>query len=42
MSKITILDNEYVTLWYHPDHGIVHHQFHKYINISTVSLSATC
>ncbi len=31
MPKMTIIDNEYVTLWYHPEHGIVHHQFHKYI-----------
>lgn len=31
MSKITILDKEYVTLWYHPESKIVHHQFHKFI-----------
>jgi hypothetical protein len=31
MSTITILDNEYATLWYHEEDGIVHHQFKKYI-----------
>ena len=32
MSPITILDNEYVTLWYHPDKQIIHHQFHKFMH----------
>lgn len=32
MSKITEIDNEYVTLWYYPDQKIVHHQYHKYIS----------
>ncbi len=32
MSPITILDNEYVTLWYHSDTRIIHHQFHKFIH----------
>jgi hypothetical protein len=31
MPKATLIDNEYVTLWYHPETKIVHHQFHKYI-----------
>ena len=31
MSTMTIIDNEYATLWYHPNKKIVHHQFHKYI-----------
>lgn len=31
MSKITITDTEYATLWYHSDKKIVHHQFHKFI-----------
>lgn len=31
MSSITILDNEYVTLWYHSDKKIIHHQFHKFL-----------
>ena len=31
MDKITILETEYATLWYHPDTKIVHHQFHKFI-----------
>jgi len=32
MTKMTISDTEYATLWYHPDHKIVHHQFHKFIH----------
>jgi hypothetical protein len=28
---ITIVDNPYVTLWYHPDKKIVHHQIHKFV-----------
>jgi hypothetical protein len=31
MQKITILDTEYATLWYHPEKKIVHHSFHKFI-----------
>ena len=31
MTAEVILDNEYATLWYHPDSGIVHHKFHKFI-----------
>ena len=31
MTKITILDNDYATLWYHTDTKIVHHQIKKYI-----------
>ena len=31
MSTITILDNEFATLWYHTDTKIVHHQIKKYI-----------
>ena len=27
-----ILDNEYATLSYYPEDGIVHHQFHKFIH----------
>jgi hypothetical protein len=27
----TILDNEYATLWYHPEDKIIHHKFHKFI-----------
>ena len=29
MNKVTIIDNEFITLWYHPEEKIVHHQFHK-------------
>ncbi len=29
MSVEVILDNEYATLWYYPEDGIVHHQWHK-------------
>lgn len=32
MSPMTIIDNEYATLWYHPEHKIVHHKFHKFIH----------
>ena len=28
---ITIIDNPVVTLWYHPDKKIVHHQIHKFV-----------
>ena len=30
MAAITILDNEQITLWYHPDKKIIHHVMHKY------------
>jgi hypothetical protein len=28
---IVVLDNEFATLWYHPDTKIVHHEFHKFV-----------
>ena len=28
---ITVLDNPYVTVWYHPEKKVVHHQIHKFI-----------
>jgi hypothetical protein len=28
---ITILDNEYASLWYYPEDKIIHHQFKQYI-----------
>ncbi len=31
MSAVTVLENEYATLWYHPEAKVVHHQFHKYM-----------
>lgn len=31
MSKTTIIDNEYASLWYYPETKIVHHQIKKYI-----------
>ncbi len=31
MAKLTILDNEFATLWYYTDTKIVHHQIKKYI-----------
>ena len=31
MPKQTIFDKEYASLYYHPDHQIVHHEFHKFI-----------
>jgi hypothetical protein len=30
-SPVTVLKNEFATVWYHPDGKIVHHQFHKFI-----------
>ncbi|MCL4249166.1 MAG: STAS/SEC14 domain-containing protein [Anaerolineae bacterium] len=32
MSTETIIENEYTTLWYHPDSRIVHHKWHKFIH----------
>jgi hypothetical protein len=29
MEPITIIDDEYATLWYHPDSGIVHHKIRQ-------------
>ena len=31
MNKVTIIDNEYATLWYYPDLNIAHHKFHKFL-----------
>ena len=31
MSAVTILDNEYATLWFHPEKKIIHHHFKKFI-----------
>jgi hypothetical protein len=31
MPTATILDDEYMSLWYHPETGIVHHRIHKYL-----------
>ena len=31
MGTRTILDNEHVTLWYHEEPQIIHHQFHKFL-----------
>jgi hypothetical protein len=31
MALITILDNEFATLWYHTDMKIIHHYIKKYI-----------
>ncbi|MBS2032998.1 MAG: hypothetical protein JST54_34315 [Deltaproteobacteria bacterium] len=32
MPKTTILDNDYATLWHHPESKIVHHQFKRFIH----------
>jgi hypothetical protein len=32
MPRETIIDNEYLTLWYYPETKIVHHQFHKFVH----------
>lgn len=31
MTTETIIDNDYVTLWYHPEIKTVHHKYHKFI-----------
>lgn len=31
MPKLTIIDNEYASLWFYPEHKIVHHKFHQFI-----------
>ena len=31
MSKITIIDNEFASLWYYPETKIIHHKIKKYI-----------
>ena len=30
MSKLTVIDGPELTLWYHRDKRIIHHQLHKY------------
>ncbi|WP_005034345.1 hypothetical protein [Holophaga foetida] len=30
MAAMTIIDNPNITLWFHPETKIVHHQIHKY------------
>lgn len=30
MEKETVLENEFITVWYHSDTKIIHHQFHKF------------
>ena len=32
MPSIIILDNEFVTIWYHLNKKIIHHQFHKFMH----------
>ncbi|HSW12592.1 MAG TPA: hypothetical protein VLI06_07100 [Solimonas sp.] len=31
MPAEVLIDNHYVTLWYHPESKIVHHQMHRFI-----------
>ncbi len=31
MPAQIVIDNEYVTLVYHPESGVVHHEFHRYV-----------
>jgi hypothetical protein len=31
MASLKILDDDYVSMWYHPEPRILHHQFHKYV-----------
>lgn len=30
-KKITIIENEYASLWFYPESGIVHHKIHKFM-----------
>ena len=32
MSTMTIIDNEYASLWFHQTKKIVHHQFHQFVH----------
>jgi len=32
MTKISVIENDGISLWYHPDTKIVHHQIHKFIS----------
>ena len=36
MEKQVILDNEFITLWFHPDSKIIHHEFHKFTQGQTL------
>jgi hypothetical protein len=31
MTKETVIDNEFCSMWYYPDKKIVHHKIHKFI-----------
>ena len=31
MPPQTIIDDEFVTLWYHPDEKVIHHKIHKFL-----------
>jgi hypothetical protein len=31
-TTLTIIDNPFVTLWFHPEIGVVHHQIHQFIS----------
>ena len=31
MPTETIIDDEFVTLWYHPDQKVIHHKIHKFL-----------
>jgi hypothetical protein len=35
MAVVTIIDNPYATLWYHPEKRIVHHRIHQFISGKT-------
>lgn len=30
-QRITVLDNEFVTVWVYPERRMVHHQFHRFL-----------
>jgi len=31
VSKVTLLDDEFASLWYHPEAKIVHHKIHRFL-----------
>jgi hypothetical protein len=31
MPTLTVIDDEYVTLWYHPEEKVVHHKIHRFL-----------
>ena len=36
MDKEIVLDNEYVTMWFHQDKKIVHHKYHQFLKVDYI------